>query len=550
MVHLQRIEIVVALLFVVIPLVAFARRANVAYPIVLVIGGLALGFVPGLPAIKLPSETILLGFLPPMLYLEALNAPLGAIAENAGLIRTLVVGLVIVTMSGVAVVAHAMIPHMPWAAAFVLGAVVAPTDAVAFSSIGERLGVPHRTIAVIEAEGLLNDATALVFYASAVTAVVSGTFSLRQTLVAFVVSCVGAVTIGVAVGALLIGVWRSVRAADLQVALCVLAPFLAYLPAHDLGVSGVLAVVTTGIVISRFARGVLTPKARERASGLGQTAVFLMNALIFILVGLQLHPILTALSVYSRGRLLLIAVAISAVVVVVRIAWLFGQRAIFPYRMTADPADEWKQRLVTAWAGFRGGISLAAALAIPATVASGADFPRRQLTIFVTFGVIFITLVGQGLTLPLLISRLRLERPDAPDLQARRAIAHISGVALAHLRAIEVRRDVGRDSIDALRRHYQNRKRRFSVRNAGRPASSEPLHGYDRAAREIVGVQRAELIAMYRRGRIDGATMSHIEGMLDLEELGLEQLAAAGEREPQSNGLSSTDSAAAESSNE
>jgi Na+/H+ antiporter len=523
----RRIDIVVALLFVVVPLVAFARRANVAYPIVLVIGGLALGFVPGLPAIRLPPDTILLAFLPPMLYWEALNAPLGAIAENAGLIRTLVVGLVIVTMTGVAVVAHAMIPNMPWPAAFVLGAVVAPTDAVAFSTIGARLGVAHRTIAVIEAEGLLNDATALVFYTSAVAAVVSGTFSLGGTFVALVVSCVGAVALGAAVGALMIAVWRNVRDTDLQVAVSVLTPFLAYLPAHELGISAVLAVVTAGLTINRFGPGVLTPQARERGAGFWQTTVFLMNALIFILVGLQLHPTLTALSVYSRGRLILIALTVSVVVIVIRIAWLFGQRAILPYRIAANAADEWKHRLVTGWAGFRGGISLAAALAIPATVASGADFPRRQLTIFLTFGVIFITLVGQGLTLPVLISKLKLQEPDLPDPHTRRAIAHISAVALKHLRALEIRESIGRDAVEALRRHYENRKRRFSIRSAGASPDMAPLHGYDRAAREIVGVQRSELLEMYRRGRIDGPTLARVEAMLDLDELGLEKLAAS-----------------------
>jgi Na+/H+ antiporter len=409
--------------------------------------------------------------------------------------------------------------------------VVAPTDAVAFSSIGARLGVAHRTIAIIEAEGLLNDATALVFYASAVAAVVSGTFSLGATLVAFVVSCVCAVVIGAAVGTLVLTVWRNVHDADLQVAVSVLAPFLAYLPAHEFGVSGVLAVVTAGLTINRFSRGVLTPEARDRGAGFWQTTVFLMNALIFIVVGLQLHPILTALSVYSRGRLIVIAVTISAVVIVIRLAWLFGQRAIFRYRIAANAADEWKHRLVTGWAGFRGGISLAAALAIPSTVASGADFPRRQLTIFLTFGVIFITLVGQGLTLPLLISRLKLQEPDAPDRHARRAIAHISAVALKHLRALERRESVGRDAVEALRRHYENRKRRFSARNIAGSSVAAPLRGYDSAAREIMRIQRAELLEMQRRGRIDGPTLAHVEAMLDLEELGLEKLAATDPRD-------------------
>ncbi len=323
---MRPIEIVVALLFAIVPLVALARRVNVAYPIVLVVGGLLLGFIPYLPRVELPPDIVLLVFLPPLLYWEALRAPTGTMREEAGLIRTLVIGLVLATMAAVALVAHAIIPHMPWGVAFVLGAVVAPTDAVAFSPLAARYGVPHRTLAVVEAEGLLNDASALVFYGVAVTAVVSGTFSLRGAALEFALSCAGAIAIGVAVGALVTAVWRRIHDADLQVAVSILAPFLAYLPARQLGISGALAVVTLGLYVNRRAPEVLTPEARQRSNGFWQTAAFLMNTLVFLLVGLELHAILGRLAVYSRLGLVTMALAVSLTVILVRIVWLFGQR--------------------------------------------------------------------------------------------------------------------------------------------------------------------------------------------------------------------------------
>jgi len=420
---MRRIDLVVALLLAVIPLVAFARRLGIAYPIVLVLGGLALGFVPHVPAIHLPPDVVLVVFLPPLLYWEALSAPVATMRAQAGIVRTLVVGLVIATTVGVALVAHAIVPHMPWSSAFVLGAIVAPTDAVAFSAMAKHLGIPHRTVAVVEAESLLNDATALVFYASAVAAAVSGTFLLRNVVFAFLISSICAIALGLFVGVFVRTLWRHVRDADLQIAISVIAPFLAYLPAERLGISAVLAVVTTGLFVNRFARDTLTIEARQRATGFWQTVAFLMNVLIFMLVGLQLHPVLDGLSSYSRFALVAMAVTIAMTVITIRIAWLFAQRYVLrlPYRFAERAADEWKARLIASWAGFRGGVSLAAALAIPLTVAGGGDFPRRQLTIFLTFGVIVATLVGQGLVLPWLVRWIRVDSGEEERATARPA---------------------------------------------------------------------------------------------------------------------------------
>ena len=529
---MRRLDIVVALLFAIIPLVAVARRANVAYPIVLVVAGLALGFVPHLPRIELPPDVVLLVFLPPLLYCEALTAPTAVMRAEAGIIRTLVIGLVIATMTGVAIVAHALVQNLSWAAAFVLGAVVAPTDAVAFSPLASRLGVPRRTIAIVQAEGLLNDSSALVFYTVAVAAVVSGTFSLRLAVLQFAVSCVAAIALGIALGYLVALAWRRIRDVDLQVAVSILAPFLAYLPAHALGISGVLAVVSLGLYVNRYAPSVLTPEARIRSNGFWETAAFLMNALIFLLVGLQLHAVLVRLAVYSRLRLALIALAVGTTVIAIRFAWLFAQRYVLRLRqrIAERPGDEWKHRLIASWAGFRGGVSLAAALAIPTTIASGDDFPRRALIIFITFGVIFMTLVGQGLTLPWLIERLRLPQERASTAALRTALVATAQAALNRLHAHERKHDADPAALELLRRHYEGRKRRFA-RN-GEPAlrTGRELKGYDPVARDLLTIQRHKLTELRERGDIEPAVFAEIETMLDLEEIELDRLASISAR--------------------
>ena len=526
---MPRIDLVVALLFAAIPLVALARKANIAYPIVLVVGGLALSFVPGLPSVRLPPEVVLLVFLPPLLYWEALTAPVGAMRENAGFVRTLVVGLVIATTTGVAVIAHAIVPHMPWAAAFVLGAVVSPTDAVAFSPVAERLGVPPRLIAIIQGEGLLNDATALVIYASAVEAAMSGNFALWHTALNFVISAASAIALGLLIGWLVAAVSKRIDDTDLQTAISILAPFLGYLPAAQLGVSGVLAVVTTGLYINRFAPDSMTPQARIRSAGFWRTIAFLMNVLIFLIVGLQLHPVLAALGPYSRLRLAEYALAIGATVIFIRFAWLFGQQLAIKvlrlrYRIAAPGEAEWKYRMVTAWAGFRGGVSLAAAIAIPQVIESGADFPRRSLTIFLTFGVIFVTLVGQGLTLPWLMTNLRLAGGrDTKEVQ--RTLGELSGAALQRLRALEREGRIAPEAAKLLRQRYEDRSVRYGY-HLGRERDRDGAgwRGYDAAARELVVAQRRKLVELHRRESIDSTTMQSVETALDLQELWLDRL--------------------------
>jgi CPA1 family monovalent cation:H+ antiporter len=520
---LVRLDAVVALLFVIIPLVALARRLSVAYPIVLVLSGLVLGFIPGLPAIPLQPNIVLLVFLPPLLYWEALSAPLVAIRQNARTVGALVIGLVVATAAAVGVVAHALIPNLPWAAAFALGAIVSPTDAVAFAPIAARISMPPRIIAIIEAEGLLNDATALILYTSAVAAMVSGVYRFSSIVLAFIESSIFAVALGVAVGALIAAVWKRVRDPDLQAATALIAPYVAYLPAHYFNISAVLSVVSASLFLNRYAVSAMTPDARQRSNNIGKTISFLMNAIIFLLVGLQLHPALVTLSVYSREHIFAYALAIAATVILIRFAWIFGM-GLIPRRRPRDfiPSDEWKLRVIGSWAGFRGGISLAAALALPIAVASGAAFPRRQLMIFLVFGVIFVTLVGQGLTFPWLLRLLRLGDDNREAREMRYALAQMSSVALMRLARFESDHHLNAETLDVLKRRYSLRAQRYSL--DALPDVLSEARIYHDASRELLEAQRAKLDEMQRQGRIDGNVRTRIQTMLDLEELQLERL--------------------------
>jgi CPA1 family monovalent cation:H+ antiporter len=520
---LVRPDAIVALLFVIIPLVALARRLSIAYPIVLVLSGLLIGFVPGLPAIPLQPDLVLLIFLPPLLYWEALSAPLVAIRRNARTVSALVVGLVVATTLVVGVVAHALIPRLPWAAAFAIGAIVSPTDAVAFAPIAARISIPPRIIAIIEAEGLLNDATALILYTSAVAALVSGAYRPGEVVLAFAGSSIFAIALGLTVGVLIAAVWKRVRDPDLQAATALIAPYVAYLPAHYFNISAVLSVVTASLYLNRYAVSAMTPDARQRSNNIGKTISFLMNATIFLLVGLQLHPALVTLSVYSRTQIFLYALAVAATVIVVRFAWIFGM-GVVSRRRTPDYArgDDWKLRVIASWAGFRGGISLAAALALPITIAAGVPFPRRQLIIFLVFGVIFVTLVGQGLTFPWLLRALRLSDDNREQREMRFALSQLSSVALVRLASFEREHRLNAETLDVLKRRYSLRAQRYSVDVLPDVLSEARI--YHDASRELLEAQRAKLDELQRQGRIDGNVRARIQTMLDLEELQLERV--------------------------
>src|SRR5215207_10438921 len=405
---MEHIELVVLFLLVTVAaLTALARVLRVPYPILLVIGGSLVGFAPGVPDVQLEPDLVLLIFLPPLLFNAAYTSSIRELRADLRSITLTAVGLVLLTTCSVALVAHAAIDGLPWAAAFALGAIVSPTDPLAATAIARRLGVPRRLVTLVEGESLVNDATALVAYRIAVAAAVGGGFVAWEAGLRFVAGAVGGVAIGLLVGWLVAEVRRRLDDPPVEIMLSLATGYAAYLPADRLGVSGVLAAVTAGLYVGWRNPEIASAPTRLLGFSFWDVLVFLVNAILFILVGLQLHPILSGISGHSAATLLGLAAAVSAAVVATRILWEFT----VPYLirlLDRRPTQRARRigaraRLVVGWSGMRGAVSLAAALALPLPTGAGQGFPQRDLIIFATFAVILVTLGFQGLTLPVLI---------------------------------------------------------------------------------------------------------------------------------------------------
>src|SRR3954467_1803041 len=365
-------------------LLAVSQFVRIPYPIVLVLGGALLAFVPGAPHVHLNPDLVLVAVLPPLLYGGAFFTSLRELRANVKAIATLAVGLVLVTMVAVAVVAHAVV-GLGWAESFVLGAIVAPTDPTASSAIAERLGLPTRLVALIEGESLVNDGTALVAYRFAVAAVVTGTFSLFDASWHFVVNVAGGIAVGLVVGYLTRQLRRRLDDPPVEIAIALLSGYLGYLPAQALGVSGVLAAVTVGIYMG-FHTPELTPvQPRLQGQAVWEIVFLLLNGLLFALVGLQLPTILDALSGRSTVELIGYAAIVSGVVVGARIAWLFATYLLAGVNRRIrmdDPAPSGEEKAVVAWSGMRGAVSLAAALAVPLATDEGNGFSAPHPILF------------------------------------------------------------------------------------------------------------------------------------------------------------------------
>ena len=523
-------EILIAgLLVAVAGLSALARHLSIPYPIVLVIGGAAFGFIPGMPEIRLDPDVVLVVFLPPLLYGAAFFANLGDIRANLRSNTLSAVGLVLVTMVVVAVVAHALIPGMPWGAAFALGAIVSPTDPLAGAAIMRRLGVPRRLVSSVEGEGLFNDATALVAYRVAVVAVVDGSFSLGDAVLRFFVAVLGGIAIGLAVGWIIAFIRERTEDAQVSITISLLSGYAAFIPADQLGVSGVLAAVTTGIYMGVRGPSIINARTRLQGVYVWDILDFLLNAALFVLVGLQLRTVMDGLSGHAGGEVVGYALAISLVVVGARLVWA----NTMPYVVRAldrRPAQRlrrvgWRPRLVIAWAGMRGAVSLAAALALPLETDAGAPFPQRDLIIFLTFAVIFATLVVQGLTLPALIHRLGISSDGTEEQEELRARLEATRAALEQIDALEQEEWTRDDTIDRMRRMYEYRQRRFKAQ-AGKidddVGYEDRALAYQQMVQSVLAAQRARLVDLRNEGVISNEVMNRVVREFDLEESRLE----------------------------
>lgn len=506
--------VLIALVVTSIPLVALAKRVNISYPIVLVIGGLLLSFVPVLPKIHLDPDVVLLIFLPPLLFWESITAPTDVMAENAGQIALLAIGLVIVTTVAVAVVAHAISPGMPWGAAFVLGAIVSPTDELAAVPVLQQFRLPRHLIAIIDGESLLNDATALVIYASAITVVSTAAFHPAYALLQFIMTVIGSLIVGYLTGRLGVELWRRIPDPQLQGVISIVLPFVAYVPAQRFGLSGVLAVVTAGVYVNRLSPRIMNPEARVQIVGFWNTLVFLANAVLFLVVGLQLHDVAHAAFERQPWEIVVgFAVAVNAIIIVVRLA-LTVLAEFAPTRAPADhAAPNWKNALVVAWSGLRGAVSLAAALAIPLVLSNGAPFPNRDLIIFATFSVILVTLVGGGLTLPSVVKRLHIEGGTEERDELRLALVKSAEAALIRIGELEAEGRIDATHAQTLRRQFLHRRDVQSGNEDGRDAGHAARH-ID-VERELIAAQRKAIIEMRERGEIDNVVLRRVQTDLD-----------------------------------
>ena len=520
---MEHIELIVfGLLVATVAFAALAGLLRVPYPITLFVGGALVGFIPGVPDVELEPDLVLLIFLPPLLYGAAFFTSLRDLRRAARPIALLSIGLVFVTMIGVAIVAHELI-GLDWDVAFVLGAIVSPTDAVAPAEIMRRLGAPRRLLTVIEGENLTNDWTALVLYKVAVAAVVSGTFSLAEAGFEFVLSGIGGLAVGLAAGWIIKQIRSRLDDPPIEITISLLSGYAGYLPAEELGFSGVIAAVTVGVYMGWHTPQLTTPLMRLQGISVWEILTFLLNAVLFLLVGLQLPSVLDDLSGQTSGELLLWAAAISATVVVVRLVWMFSVvfliRAIDRRDSVRQRRSTWQTRLVIGWAGMRGSVSLAAALAVPLQTDAGGPFPERDLIIFLAFAVILVTLVGQGLTLGPLIDRLGVDDDGADEREENVARLRLAEAAIVRLDEVSMETWARDDTVERVRGMYRYRARRFDALDGGEDRSLEDrTDDYRRLMFELFDAQREELISLRNSLEISDEVRRRIERDLDLEE--------------------------------
>ena len=516
-------EIVVLLLVLVAGLVIIANRWAIPYPVLLVLGGLALSFVPWRPVLRLDPNLVLFFFLPPLLYPAAIFTSWRDFRRNLGGILFLAIGLVLVTTTVVAWVAHSFILGLPWAAAFALGAIVSPPDAVAVEAILKRLRVPVRIQAVLSGESLVNDATALVAYQFAIAAMVTGEFSLGVASLRFIFVGAGGLAVGLGVGIIIRQIQRRLDDPPVQITISLLTPFAAYVLAERLGVSGVLSVVASGVYIGWHAPS-FTARYRLQALSFWEMMAFLLNGFIFIMIGLQLPGIMRNLSQEPLSRLTSYALLICGTVVLVRIAWVFPAiylpRWLSPSFRRRNPAPPWRQSAIVAWAGMRGVVSLAAAFALPIVLANGHPFPGRSYILFLTFCVILTTLVFQGLTLPLLIRALGVKDDGLVDNEEREARLQANEAAVEFVEKKALEEHFPEDVMVRVRAEYCDRIAQLNAccQESGNPGGEVATPIYQRLQHGALQIERQTIIALRDSQQINDEALRRIQRDLDLAE--------------------------------
>jgi CPA1 family monovalent cation:H+ antiporter len=526
---IQEFELVFLLLLACVVVFALvARKLGVPYPIVLVVAGLLIGFIPAMPAIKLEPDVVFLVILPPLLYHSAWVTSWREFRANLVSISTLAFGLVGFTVVAVAFLAPRVLHGFDWRLGFVLGAVVAPTDALAATAIGRRIGLPHRTMALLEGESLLNDASGLLMLEFGTAMVVDGEApTLAMGLSRLLWLTLGGTAVGLAVGWVVDRFERRVNYGAIEITLSLLVPYTAYLLAEAVHASGVLAVVACGLLVSWRSAEFYAADVRLESAAVWETIDFILNGVTFVLIGLQLPAVWAGIHDYSAGTLITDAIIFTTMLILLRLIWVyvasslaqFVRRRIFGQLVAPIPS---KQKFVLGWTGMRGVIALAAAISLPVTLDNGAPFPHRNVIIFFTFSVILITLVGQGLTLPALVRALDLKSSGKLEEEERQARVILLTTALNHIRR---KQSSGSDETarvyEHLAEHYQRRLNELETPDRSDGGEVAETAFYRRLHTEVLQVERNRAIQLRKEGRINDEILRRLQQELDIGEIRL-----------------------------
>ncbi|MEO6316587.1 MAG: Na+/H+ antiporter [Chitinophagaceae bacterium] len=524
----ENLLLILTLLFISSMLTMLSTKLRISYPIFLVIGGLLISFIPGIPVVALHPDLVFIIFLPPLLYSAAWNTSWKDFLKYKRPIVMLATGLVIFTSAGVAFTAHAMIPDFTLALGFLLGGIVSPPDAVAAASVLQNLHMPKRVLAVLEGESLINDASSLIVFRVALGAVMTGQFFFWESAGGFVLIASMGILIGLVIANIIYAAHRFLpTTASIDTTLTIISPYIMYISAEHFHFSGVMAVVTGGLFLSYRSQEIFTYNSRIQVFAFWQTLTFLLNSLVFILIGLQLPAIIAGLGSYSVGDAILYGLVISILIIGVRLLWIFPG-AYLPRILSAkvrlrEVRPSWQTVFVVGWSGMRGVVSLASALAVPLTLSDGTHFPHRNLILFITFIVILVTLVLQGLSLPFVIRILNVKDDEAENAEEQELTVRLrlATVALEHMQSAHAD-DLG--DVDAFRRLKERYERMIEITNKKllkeetTLATASFLPRYRRMLIEIVMVRRKEIQAL-RAERIYGEELLRTkEWELDLEE--------------------------------
>lgn len=533
---LHQLETVILLLIAVLALVAFARKLVIPYPILLVIGGLILGLIPGVPTLRLDPDIVFLVFLPPILWSAAYFTSWRDFRSNLRPITLLAVGLVLATTAAVAVVAHIWLPGLGWAGAIALGAIVSPPDAVSATAVAKRLGLPRRAVTILEGESLVNDATALILYRAAVMAAVSGTFIFSETVVDFFMAAGVGVVVGLLVGVAARWALKLMKDSFSEIAITLLSPYIAWVLAEQVHASGVLACVAGGLYLRQHFSEAVAPTTRIQARAVWDFLVFVLNGFIFILIGLQLGALREAIPSGMFVPLMLTGALVSVTAIVVRLIWVplaaWIPRLLSPSLRARDPMPALPSLFLIGWTGMRGIVSLAAALALPLTTAAGVPFPFRAEIILITFSVILATLVLQGLSLGPLIRALNLKEDGSLEREEMQAREHAATAALVRLDEVANEGWPVPEHLDQMRVHYGDRIQRYTKDGTAPECTAETIEVFQRLRHETLTAERLAVIRLRNGGIISDDVLHRLEHELDVEALQL----GIGERRVSSGG--------------